>query len=586
MPALDNVFVFALPLQHYLNYSSLVIHDLIAQNRSGGQQIVELMGDDANPSKIWETLASLNPIVFSMCGHGNYCYDKDTEVLTDNGWKYFDQLSNEKVATLDKDGNLEYQKPTAKFSFDYSGQMLHVDGKRVDLLVTPNHTLFVAKNTRAGGKYGWTDFFRIEAQNTTRRQYKFKQSAKWNCSQVVEFEIPPVVKGRWNHIEPPKNISVDDWVKFFGIWLAEGCTNKSDRSYRVTITQNNNTKRALIRKWVEPIAKALECSILDYKSPHSKAIVLKNKQLFTYLRQFGKAKNKFIPKEIKELRPDLLKELLDAMILGDGVRRGNWACLDTASKKLADDVQEICLKIGLSATIAKFSRQELYRVAILNRDAVVCKESFHWERYSGKVACVTVPNGLLFVRRNGKPCWCGNSATSVECTELLMKVGDANMAKMAGRVVHLNSCQTGAQLGPAIMSAGALAYLGSNESFWFYVGDDPNTTRAVRSPFLAEWAFDVALLKGKTVGEARTEQLAKYEEELTYWVEGDGKNHPDAPEIARIININKTISTFAGEAGTQPSPAGGGVTLFTLPPEVMVPATFAGTLGLFWWMLA
>ena len=29
--------------------------------------------------------------------------------------------------------------------------------------------------------------------------------------------------------------------------------------------------------------------------------------------------------------------------------------------------------------------------------------------YNGKVYCVTVPNGIVYVRRNGKPCWSGNS---------------------------------------------------------------------------------------------------------------------------------------------------------------------------------
>lgn len=184
-------------------------------------------------------------------------------------------------------------------------------------------------------------------------------------------------------------------------------------------------------------------------------------------------------------------------------------------------------------------------------------------------------------------CGHGNySTTSVECTEKLMQVGDTNVPKMKDRVVHLNSCQTGRELGPAIMSAGALAYVGSNESFWFYVGDAPNSTRAVRSPFLAEWQFVVALLQGKTVGEARTTHLAKYEEELAYWVEGDGKTHPDAAELARIININKTISTFAGEAGTKPSPVGGGgAGGFNLPPEVSVPAVFAIVGAVLWWTL-
>jgi len=146
------------------------------------------------------------------------------------------------------------------------------------------------------------------------------------------------------------------------------------------------------------------------------------------------------------------------------------------------------------------------------------------------------------------------SCTSVECTELLMCVGDAAVQLMKNRVVHLNSCLTGQELGPAIMTAGALAYVGSNESFWFYVGDAANTTRAVQSPFLAEYQFDVSILRGKTVGEARADMLQKSEEELTYWVEGDGKMHADAGELARILSINKAISTFAGSPGTKPSP--------------------------------
>jgi hypothetical protein len=183
-------------------------------------------------------------------------------------------------------------------------------------------------------------------------------------------------------------------------------------------------------------------------------------------------------------------------------------------------------------------------------------------------------------------CGHGNyQSFTVECTEMFMQVGNQNVPLMKERVVHLNSCETGAELGPAIMNAGALAYLGSNESFWFYTGDPANTTRAVQSPFFCEWQFDVSLLQGRTVGDARTDMLKKYDEELAYWVEGDGKTHPDASEIARIININKAISTFAGEAGTKPSPVGGGIGAMGLPPEVAVPVTFAASFAFLWWAM-
>lgn len=184
-------------------------------------------------------------------------------------------------------------------------------------------------------------------------------------------------------------------------------------------------------------------------------------------------------------------------------------------------------------------------------------------------------------------CGHGNYTTyTVECTEMFMQVGDATVPLMQGRVIHLNSCETAGQLGPELVKKGAVAYVGSNESFWFYTGDSAGATRAVQSPFLCEFQFDVSLLQGKTVSDARADMMKKYEEELTYWIEGEGRNHKDAGEIARIININKAISTFLGEGASVPSPSGTGAGgMMVLPPEVVVPAGLMGAVALFYWLL-
>lgn len=182
----------------------------------------------------------------------------------------------------------------------------------------------------------------------------------------------------------------------------------------------------------------------------------------------------------------------------------------------------------------------------------------------------------------------GNYTTyTVQAQAVFLQVGNENVALMQGRVVHLNSCETGAELGPAIKNAGATAFVGSNESFWFYVGDGPNATRATQSVFLAEYQFDVSLLQGKTVETAHAEQLAKFDSELNYWIEGDGRTHADASDIARMLNINKSINTYLANGGgsVTPSPSGTGGGGLNLPPEVAVPATFVGAFALFWYLL-
>ena len=140
---------------------------------------------------------------------------------------------------------------------------------------------------------------------------------------------------------------------------------------------------------------------------------------------------------------------------------------------------------------------------------------------------------------------------------LLHAENPQELALMKDRVVDLCSCLTATTLGPALIAAGAVAYAGYKQEFWFYTGDSPGASRAVQSPFLAEFQFTVSLLRGKSTGEARADQLVKYDEEIAYWTTGDGKNHPSASEIANILQMNKGTSTFLGEGSVSPSPQSG-----------------------------
>lgn len=72
------------------------------------------------------------------------CYSEDTEVLTDDGWKLFSDVScSDRFATLNRLDEVEYDHAVDSFVYDFDGDMFHQGGEHVDLLVTPNHRMWV-----------------------------------------------------------------------------------------------------------------------------------------------------------------------------------------------------------------------------------------------------------------------------------------------------------------------------------------------------------------------------------------------------------------------------------------------------------
>ncbi|MBU0466558.1 MAG: hypothetical protein KKF39_02675, partial [Nanoarchaeota archaeon] len=72
------------------------------------------------------------------------CYDNETEILTEEGWRYFYELGDEKVATLNSEtGELEWETPKDKQVFDHDGEMFEIeleDGSK--LVVNERHKVY------------------------------------------------------------------------------------------------------------------------------------------------------------------------------------------------------------------------------------------------------------------------------------------------------------------------------------------------------------------------------------------------------------------------------------------------------------
>jgi len=165
---------------------------------------------------------------------------------------------------------------------------------------------------------------------------------------------------------------------------------------------------------------------------------INSKQLVEYLDQFGYAWDKFIPDWIKALPAQHLHVLWDWYMRGDGDQRDHRTAY-TCSPRLRDDWQEVALYMGLSADWRErkvrvrssrikgrviHQRRPQYEIGfhrVQNQPEVYFRQGrknpvrtfVSAEEWAGRmVYCVELEqHHTLYVRRNGKAVWCGNTRT-------------------------------------------------------------------------------------------------------------------------------------------------------------------------------
>ncbi len=385
------------------------------------------------------------------------CYSPDTEVLTDQGWIMFPELTmDHKVATLMEGGNqMTYTTPLEVMSYDFAGKMYKIQSNQVDLLVTPNHRMYIGN--RDGENFG----FKLAEEVYGKR---------WTYKKNIEAYLPPsenrpnvlhyndlitgeprntpqafIVEGIANahkHNRLDRLIPINDWLMLFGIWMAEGCVSNS----KIYIAANKER----VRNELDRIEKACNIMFGRYKDSRENRNDDKNNDVYcmfglNYIQYFEPLSvgsiNKALPSWVWYLTTEQCQTLIRGMMLGDGhTMKNGTRRYDTSSLQLANDFQRLCLHAGYSTNITvKYdaghesiikkdgrngeiirSTATAYRLTIIekqntplvNKNITPSGENRHdsWEDYEGKVYCCRVEGpGAVYVRRNNIPVWSGNS---------------------------------------------------------------------------------------------------------------------------------------------------------------------------------
>jgi len=354
-----------------------------------------------------------------------FCHDDQTEVLTNNGFKFFKDVEADDLLAIRKDGYLGYEKPLNLYAENYNGEMVTYESANgLNFSVTPNHRMLVKH--RKSGEESFIEAKDLKRAMTIPRAIKFRGIDR----PVMTFD--EVKYSKRKNIE----MRMEDFCELLGWYLSEGCLLRNSSKAIGTMTQNKYRGIAISQTREDGrqrIESLLDRIGLPYHY-HGHNYEISSTILSNYFEQFGKMPDKYIPRDILELSPKYLQYLFNGLMYGDGcpMTHDSWTYY-TISKQLSTDIQELATKLGRVATVTPHlpknptfrhkgkiipihaSQGYVVRTSMQTRqDGFVNNKFVKRVAYDGKIYCATVPSGVLFTRRQGRCMWSGNSEFSRE----------------------------------------------------------------------------------------------------------------------------------------------------------------------------
>jgi thymidylate synthase (FAD) len=327
--------------------------------------------------------------------HG--CYDAQTDVLTYDGWKPWPEVTgNELFLTLSPHGSMEYQRAERLVAKPISGPMVRLKMAQVDLLVTPDHNMLARRRLQPHRE----EWALVPAKDLLSACHRVRMGG-----------------GQWDGLDScPVSEPV---MALLGFFIGDG--HARDGGKPVFHLRKKREIEFLT-------AKAAEAGFELVRRGDRYTLEADHHFRWLAKRCYDDQRSKIIPPDILSYPRASLEALLDGLMHSDGsVSKTGKQRYSTTSRSLAGHIQELALKVGFAAVVADhpfendpahFGSKPRYCVTIYRQRNLTPKIGWTTERrqrqvtvehYNGMVYCVTVPNGTLYVRRNGKPMWCGNT---------------------------------------------------------------------------------------------------------------------------------------------------------------------------------
>lgn len=430
------------------------------------------------------------------------CLEPDTEVLTKTGWKKIQNITtNDSVASLhNKEHSVSFKKPLEVINMEYEGDFYRLRGRSMDIGMTPNHKLWARTASYSGFQGASNPYTFHKAKDLYEDKFVVSGYGRWTSNfhkDTVSIPYTETLRRsqgscllpRQKRIFKAKQYPAIPFYKFLGWYLSEGCLNRkrnNQNKLRLTGGISIAQKQEKYVKEIQGILQDLGYNPKTYKNKRGIcSIQINDFHLALVLKGLDDSFTKYIPTQYLWGDVRYLPHLLETLLKGDGDERNVYT---TASKRLADDVQVLALRLRKSAVIYK-NPQGIYKVGIQqqpykringfrdsNTNATLKKEY-----YKGKVYCLNIPPYHTFLIR-GKdkkfPIWSGNSEIGI----INQYSSRTDYSEYKGRWVLSN---------PSISNSGIdNEWRKSDQREWVV------TCRGCKKEQILEWEKNVDFIKG------------------------------------------------------------------------------------------
>lgn len=359
--------------------------------------------------------------------HAN-CLTTDTKVLTKRGWVAIDEVTyDDKCLSINPDDftQVDFVPVVATIKAEIS-ETIEFKSRDFSLETTLDHQMLVRRRNHPDytRPHSWV-FLNAEDVPQEAQIYR---SSEW----VGNPDIQSISVAGYT-------FDAKLFAEFMGYFLSEGSVVTGRNSFTLSQCPNVHPDEHI---------KMLDCfrrMNLGNVSVSGVNMLCYNKTFQTYLTQFGKSFQKFVPDVIKNSNPELIRVFLDAYALGDGtIVKGQMYkgyqfsdsySIHTSSKQMVADLCELMVKIGKRPSVRKVCEaghvqmfrngeytinHDVFTVSMGNKKQSIVVSSNSKNsgglRKSKKiydspvpVACVELSKWhTLYAMRDGKCCWTGN----------------------------------------------------------------------------------------------------------------------------------------------------------------------------------